>query len=149
MSDVTLPHIRPARAEERDELARLLQAAQLPLDGVDEGFPHCYVVTCVDEQVVGAAGLETYGAAGLLRSVVVDDSVRGQGLGRALVSERLEHARRLGLDRVFLLTTTAPAYFGALGFTPAARDEAPAEMRASVEFAGACPGSAVCLARRP
>lgn len=141
--------IRAARTEERDALVRMLQAAQLPLDGVDEGFPHSYAVACVDEQVVGAAGLETYGAAGLLRSVVVDDSVRGQGLGHALVSERLEHARLLGLERIFLLTTTAPAYFGALGFTPAARDEAPDEMRASVEFSGACPASAVCLARRP
>jgi len=141
--------IRAARADERDALARLLEAAQLPLDGVDEGFPHRYAVACVGERVVGAAGLETYGAAGLLRSVVVDDSVRGQGLGRALVQERLEHARRLGLGRIFLLTTTAAAYFRALGFAPASRDEAPAEMRASLEFAGVCPASAVCLSRGP
>jgi len=139
--------IRPALAGERDLLERLLQAARLPLDGVAVGFPGRYVFACVDEHVVGAAGLETYGAAALLRSVVVRDGVRGQGLGRALVEDRLEHARALGLGRVFLLTTTAEAYFRSLGFAPAARDEAPAEMRASAEFTGACPASAACLAR--
>lgn len=140
--------IRPARAEELDALVRLLQAAALPLDGVAEGFPQRYSVACIDERVVAAAGLETYGDRGLLRSVVVHDSVRGQGVGRALIEERLECARRLGLQRVFLLTTSAEAYFRGLGFTPADRHDAPAGMQASAEFAGACPASALCLAYR-
>lgn len=138
--------IRRARAGELDALVHLLQEAQLPLDGVAAGFPHCYAVACVAERVVAAAGLEQYGAAGLLRSVVVHDSVRGQGVGRALVEERLERARKLELTRVYLLTTTAAAYFRALGFTPAERGDAPAELQASAEFAGVCPASAACLA---
>jgi N-acetylglutamate synthase-like GNAT family acetyltransferase len=141
--------IRAAEAGEKDELERMLRAAKLPFAGVAEGFPDCYVIARSSEGVVGAAGLQTYGAAGLLRSVVVHDSVRGQGLGRALVEERLAYARALGLDRIFLLTTSAEAYFKALGFEPAAREEAPANMQASAEFAGACPASAACLARRP
>jgi N-acetylglutamate synthase-like GNAT family acetyltransferase len=116
--------IRAAEAEEKDELERMLRAAKLPFAGVAEGFPDCYVIARSSEGVVGAAGLQTYGAAGLLRSVVV-------------------------LDRIFLLTTSAEAYFKALGFEPAAREEAPANMQASAEFAGACPASAACLARRP
>jgi len=141
--------LRAARASERDQFERLLHAAELPLAGVATGFPDCYVVARSDERIVGAAGLETYGAAGLLRSLVVHHSVRGQGLGRALVEERLERARMLGLARVFLLTTNADAYFEALGFVPAARAEAPENMQLSPEFAGACPASAACLARRP
>lgn len=138
--------IRSARAGELDALVQLLEAARLPLDGVAAGFPQSYAVACVNEQVVAAAGLEPYGGAGLLRSVVVHDTVRGHGVGRALVEERLDHARELGLNRVFLLTTTADGYFRALGFTPAERGEAPAEMQNSAEFAGACPASAACLA---
>jgi amino-acid N-acetyltransferase len=140
--------LRGARAEELDALVQLLQAARLPLDGVAEGFPHHYAVACVAERVVAAAGLEPYGAAGLLRSVVVHDSVRGQGLGRALIEDRLERARALDLERVFLLTTSADAYFRTLGFTPAERGDAPAAMQISAEFSGACPASATCLARR-
>lgn len=141
--------LQAARASERDQLERLLHTAELPLAGVAAGFPDCYVIARSDERVVGAAGLETYGAAGLLRSVVVHESMRGQGLGRALVEERLGHARAIGLDRVFLLTVSAEAYFAALGFVPAARAEAPASMHVSPEFAGACPATAACLARRP
>lgn len=141
--------IRTARAAERAELEGLLRAAELPLAGVVEGFPECYVFAQSKERVFGAAALETYGTAGLLRSVVVHHSVRGQGLGRALVEERLGRARELGLERVFLLTTSAEAYFEALGFVRVARAEVPAIMQVSAEFAGACPASAACLGRRP
>lgn len=140
--------IRDARGGELEAVSHLLQAAELPLDGVAEGFPHHYAVACIDERVVAAAGLEPYQAAGLLRSVVVHGSLRGQGVGRALLQALLGRARRLGLERVFLLTTNADAYFRALGFTPAARSEAPADMQVSVEFAGICPASAACLAYR-
>jgi N-acetylglutamate synthase-like GNAT family acetyltransferase len=98
--------------------------------------------------VVAGAGLEPYGGAGLLRSVVVHESVRGQGVGRALVEERLERARLLGLNRVFLLTTTADDYFRALGFTPAERADAPAEMQNCAQFSGVCPARAACLVYR-
>lgn len=141
--------IRAPGAANRHELERLLHAAELPLAGVVKGFPECYVFAQSSKRVIGAAGLETYGDAGLLRSVVVHESVRGQGVGRALVEERLERARALGLARVFLLTTSAGAYFKGLGFVPAMRTEVPATMQVSAEFAGACPTSAACLARRP
>lgn len=141
--------IRAARADDHDAVVGLLEAAELPLAGVDAGFPSHYAVASIEERVIGVAGLEPYAAAGLLRSVAVHDSVRGQGLGRALVEERLEHARSVRLDRIFLLTTSADGYFRALGFAPADRREAPPNMRASAEFAGACPASAACLARRP
>jgi amino-acid N-acetyltransferase len=127
----------------------LLSRAALPLDGVEDGFPDAYVVACAEGALIGVAGLEQYGVFGLLRSVAVDEGVRRRGVGRALVTERLERARSLGLDRVFLLTTTAARYFETLGFAPAPRQEAPEAMRASPEFAGVCPASAVCLARRP
>jgi amino-acid N-acetyltransferase len=127
----------------------LLSRAALPLDGLDDGFPGAYVVACTDGAVIGVAGLEQYGVFGLLRSVVVDEGLRRHGVGRALVVERVARARSLGLERVFLLTTTAPRYFEALGFAPTPRREAPEAMLASWEFAGVCPASAVCLTRRP
>jgi len=94
--------------------------SELPLDGFEERFPGAYVVACVDEAIVGVAGLEQYGDAGLLRSVAVDRSVQGSGVGRSLVDDRVRRARELALDRVILLTTTAAPYFRVLGFEPSA-----------------------------
>jgi len=99
-------------------------------------------------EVVGAAGLELYADGALLRSVVVDASVQGQGLGRRLIEAALALADRRGLSTVFLLTTTAAGLFPRFGFERIERDDVPESVRASVEFQSACPASAVVMRRR-
>jgi amino-acid N-acetyltransferase len=54
--------------------------------------------------------------------------------------------RARGLRAVYLLTTTAADYFRRFGFEDARRDEAPAVLQRSSEFASVCPASAACLA---
>jgi amino-acid N-acetyltransferase len=46
---------------------------------------------------------------------------------------------------VYLLTTTAHAYFPRFGFTRVARDEVAPAVRESEEFRGACPDTAVAM----
>jgi amino-acid N-acetyltransferase len=123
----------------------LLTEAGLPTDGLEDQFGPRYSVAEVGGALVGAAGLEVYGAFGLLRSVVVASSHRGTRLGKALVADRLAWARGAGLTAVFLLTTTAPRFFAALGFERAAREAAPEEIRSSPEFASVCPGTSVLM----
>ena len=97
---------------------------------------------------MGAAGVEVYGGAGLLRSVAVDPDWRGRGLGQRLTEERLRWAAARGLGTVYLLTTTAAGFFPRLGFAPVARDEVPPEVRGSLQFAGVCPSTAAVMALR-
>ena len=125
----------------------LLLAAELPPEGLEDQFGPRYAVAEAGGALVGAAGMEVHGAFGLLRSVVVAPSHRGTGLGKALVVDRLAWARREGLATVFLLTTTAPRFFAALGFERAARETAPEEIRSSREFASVCPGSSALMRR--
>lgn len=146
MSDA--PALRPAQARDLAAAAGLLGRCALPVAGLEDQFPAGYVVA-EGAGVVGLAGLEVHGGHGLLRSVAVDPAARAHGLGRALVANRLAHARALGLVSVFLLTTTAPRFFAALGFTPCERDRAPAELRATPEFAGVCPSTATCMVWTP
>lgn len=146
---VTVPQspcsIRKTTPRDLSEVERLLEAAGLPQAGLTNQFDHAYVVAESGTQVVGAAGLEVHGRHGLLRSVVVDPAWQGTGLGRRLVADRLSAAREAGLQSVSLLTTTARAYFTALGFRDSERGEAPDEIRSSVEFASACPSEAAFL----
>lgn len=142
-------------AAERDELPRileLLEEADLPVAGVDhaESF---LVARERDEQdqqgrLVGCIGLEAYGDVGLLRSLVVRPDTRGGGLGKLLVERLLETARARGVSAMYLLTTTADEYFPRFGFEPIPREQADSRLRASEEFRGACPDSAVCMWRR-
>jgi N-acetylglutamate synthase-like GNAT family acetyltransferase len=137
--------IRGATPRDLPEVERLLDAAGLPQAGLVDQFGPAYVVAESAAQVVGVAGLEVHGRHGLLRSVAVDPAWRGTGLGRRLVGDRLEAARTARLESVCLLTTTARAYFVALGFAERGRTEAPEAIRSSTEFASACPSEAAFL----
>ena len=136
--------LRSAREADLAEVLTLLGRAHLPAAGVAEAFSH-FVVAEHESKLVGAAGLEIYGASALLRSVVVEDSWRGTGVGRRLIDRALAEAKRRGIDDVFLLTNTAEHYFPRFGFACVSRDSVSEEVRASIEFQGACPSSAVVM----
>ena len=136
--------LRTARSADLAEVLALLGRAQLPTAGVAAALPH-FVVAESEGKLVGVAGLEVYGASALLRSVAVEDSWRGSGVGRSLIDRALGEARQAGIEDVFLLTTTAEHYFPRFGFSCVSRDEVRDEVRASVEFQDACPSSAVVM----
>ena len=87
---------------------------------------------------VGVVGYEVYNQSALLRSVVVDKELRGQGHGRALVERALEEVRKRSIHTVYLLTDTAEAYFKRLGFEPIGRDQIESAVRNSKEFTECC-----------
>lgn len=137
-----------AHPEDLPGVQQLLTGANLPIEGIETQFPMAYVVHRHGDAVVGVAGLERHGTAGLLRSVAVLPSHRGTGMGRELVGNRLRRARELGLLEVFLLTTTAAPYFARFGFARVERASAPVVLLESLEFTTLCPSSAACMVWR-
>ena len=75
-----------------------------------------YCVALRGDDVVGVAGIERYDDAGLLRSVAVDESLRGSGVGGMLVENRLQWAEENGITKLYLLTDTAAQWFPRYGF---------------------------------
>lgn len=139
--------IHLAEARDLPAVRRLLESQHLPLDGVDEHVS-TMVVARKGSEVVGAAAVELYADGALLRSVVVDPVVQGQGLGHRLSEAALRIAKDRGTRTAFLLTTTAEKFFPKLGFEPIVRNDVPASVQASAEFQSACPASAVVM-RKP
>ncbi|MBL8680428.1 MAG: GNAT family N-acetyltransferase [Myxococcales bacterium] len=127
------------------DVRALVGAAGLPVDDLAGQFPEGFVVVRDAGAIVATAGLESHGGVGLLRSVAVATSHRARGLGHALVRERLEAAARRGLSSVYLLTTTAEAFFREVGFAVVPRSSAPEALQKSPEFAAICPSSAICM----
>ncbi len=125
----------------------LLASAGLPLEGAREALGRG-VVGRVGGRVVAAAGVERYGDAGLLRSVVVDASARGAGLGREIVAAAEARARTEGISELFLLTETAAAWFPRLGYEVVERSAAAARVGASVEFTTVCRDTGVPMRKR-
>lgn len=139
--------IGPAHESDLPEVFRLLEAHHLPADGVTDHLATMVVATD-SGRLVGVAAVEVYADGALLRSVAVDSTQQGQGLGHRLVEAALEIARGHGVDTVFLLTTTAEHFFPKFGFEWVTRDEVPASVQASIEFRSACPASAAVMRRR-
>jgi amino-acid N-acetyltransferase len=140
--------LRTVRDTDRDVVAALLSEADLPVLGLQEQFGDGYVVAERDGDIVGVGGMEVYGCYGLLRSVVVKPGFRGEGLGEAIVFNRLKWSARRGLKAVYLLTTTVPGFFGRLGFNVTPRAEMPVEIQGSKEFTEACPATATAMVLR-
>ncbi|GAB4463711.1 MAG: hypothetical protein Kow0031_41600 [Anaerolineae bacterium] len=137
--------ITPATPADSPAIERLLRQADLPADDFAAHLPHFWVARH-NGAVVAAIGLEPYGDVGLLRSLVVAAEWRGQGLAARLCRQMFDTAAGLGIERLYLLTTTAADYFPRLGFRVVERDSAPPALQTTTEFASLCPASAVCMA---
>ena len=126
----------------------LLAAANLPTSDLSDEqlttFFYCGAATAPTALV----GLEIYGTEALLRSLVVDPSLRSTGLGSALVERAEAHAANQGVGTLYLLTTTAEAFFARRGYLRIDRAVAPAAIRSTREFAGLCPASSAFMCKR-
>src|SRR3970282_11587 len=80
--------LRAAVAPDLPQIVEMLHGAGLIVAGVEDHLG-AFLVAADGERVIGSAGLEVYGDVALLRSVAVDEGVRGQGLRRRLVTAAL------------------------------------------------------------
>lgn len=100
-----------------------------------------------DGHLLGLVGLEMHGRDVLLRSLAVTDAARGQGLGQLLVTHAEQHAAAQDAQTLYLLTTTAEAFFSQRGYRLAERATAPRAIAATRQFAGLCPAAAAFMCK--
>ncbi len=137
--------IAPLGPECRAEVIRLLEANRLPVSDLTDRIEMLGVWQ--ESRLVGVVGLEPLGDVGLLRSLAVDASARGAGLGGRLV-ERLEAlASGEGIGSLYLLTATAEAFFAQLGYACVPRALAPAAIQGTTEFSSICPSSSALMCK--
>ncbi len=133
-----------ASEQQRQAIVTLLQTEKLPGDDLPASLNNFFVA--VDgNRIIGAIGLEPYGNSGLLRSMVVNASYRNLKIASHLVQQLEDHAAGIGIDRIYLLTETAPGYFQRKGYQQITREEVPQELQSSSEFTHVCPVSAIVM----
>lgn len=128
-----------------DALQQALLQAGLPDSDLRSGHPVALFANRHTDQANAFIGLEVFGKIGLLRSLVVLESARGQGWGRSLVAALEKHASNIGITELYLLTTTAEAFFTHLGYRICHRSQVPAVIRHSRQFSALCPASALVM----
>lgn len=137
-------HLRPSAIA----VKALLAAADLPTEDLRaEHFEH-FIACGPEDSPSAVVGLELYGEVALLRSLVVAATARGQGYGTRLVAQAEAYASEQGVKDIYLLTTTAEAFFHRLGYAHCARAEAPAAIRQTAEFSSLCPAHSAFMRKR-
>ncbi|MGH8139900.1 MAG: arsenic resistance N-acetyltransferase ArsN2 [Steroidobacteraceae bacterium] len=126
----------------------LLTAAALPALDLTEGHMEHFFFIGPEAAPIGLIGVEFCGSEALLRSLVVARDRRSEGIGGALVDHVESHAHARGARSIFLLTTTAEAFFSRRGYVRAARQSAPSTIRNTREFAHICPAGSAFLVKQ-
>lgn len=126
--------IAPARMADVDRIHQLIthwaERHLMLFRGLEELYEHIrdfrvYVDENDNDNVLGCCSLEVvWRDLGEIKSLAVDPDHRGGGIGRALVSDALAEADRLGLSKVFALTFEV-AFFENLHFERVAKDTLP------------------------
>jgi amino-acid N-acetyltransferase len=142
----SMPTIRPAMAADYKQLVSLLQEENLPIVDIDKRLPHFFVAV-EDPIIVAAIGMEYYGEAALLRSMITAAAYRGRGLASELIDTLFEYAREKGVRSIYIVTTTAEKYFLQKGFERIERSLVDAPVLQSAEFNGLCPSTAAIMRR--
>jgi amino-acid N-acetyltransferase len=139
--------IRASRAADFSGVRDLLIAGRLPTEDLNRAPGLRFWVAEDQNRIVGAVGLETWGPAGLLRSLVVSPSYRQRGLGSSLTTMLEREARTEGIGVLVLLTETAEAFFKRHGYQVIEREYVAEEIKHSAEFQSLCPASAICMTK--
>jgi len=91
--------IERATPEDGEAILELLRANTLPVEGALDHLHHALVARC-QGRVIGSAALEVYDDGALLRSVAVEATHRGRGVGQQLTAAALELAGTLDFMNV-------------------------------------------------
>jgi amino-acid N-acetyltransferase len=126
----------------------LLKGEGLPASDLTDAHLEHFFYAGSDGSPTAMVGLEMYGTDALLRSLVVSAKTRAMGLGSRLVRHAEEYASSRQVRAIYLLTTTAEAFFQRLGYRRIDRSEAPPSIQATREFAGLCPASSAFMTKR-
>ena len=130
--------------ERRNEIISLLQSQNLPTGDLPASLSSFYIAL-EDDKIIGVIGMERYGQYGLLRSMVVHPAHRNKQIAETLINILEDGASSSGIDSVYLLTETAAGYFEKKGYKKIDRIQVPEQVKASSEFSGVCPVSAIVM----
>ena len=140
------PLVRTATARDAGSIRALLELDGLPTADLVSSQPE-FIVACLGTRIIGTGALQRFGAAALLRSVVVEVGARGAGVGHLILQELERRARAAGVTELILLTQTAKPFFERQNYRTIERESVPPAMNASEEFRSLCPQAATCMAK--
>lgn len=128
------------------DIISLLDNNKLPSNDCNEHIKN-FIVIENNNEIIGAGGLEVYDDIGLVRSIVVDQQYRSNGIAKKLYKLIEAQAYQFNIKSLYLLTETAIEYFNKLGFEIKQRSEIPITIIQTKQLKELCPASATVMYR--
>ncbi len=116
------------QSRDLEQVRAMLSAAGMITEGI-EWPPACYLVAWFGHEAAGVVGIESRLNAALVRSVLVAETMRGRGIGAALVAAARKAAHTRGAKMLYAFSTDAGEFFQRFGFELAPLDELVAALR--------------------
>lgn len=138
--------IIPASPDQFPNAIELISTSGLPVDDISSGT-QLFVMEDSDE-VIGTVAVEYNFNDALLRSLSVKENKRGHGVGQQLVDFIEDYVKKQGVLTIYLLTTTAAAFFQNRDYTIVPRETAPDFIQTTSEFRSVCPSTAVFMKKK-
>jgi N-acetylglutamate synthase-like GNAT family acetyltransferase len=107
--------LRAAGLADLSRLNQLLEKASLPSGHIEE-FIENFVVIENEGALAGGGGFERNDFTAVLWSVVVEEALRGRGLGRWIAEALMEQARGAAVTDFCLFTIDSHEFWRRLGF---------------------------------
>jgi len=130
-----------AVSEKDSEVLALINKTALPIHDISDNVELFAIKE--NEQVVGTIGMERNERFALLRSL--SEKQRGKGYGDTLVRFLEDKAKQKRIETIYLLTTTAEAFFSKKGYVTIQRSDVPEFIRLTSEFSSTCPSTAIVM----
>jgi amino-acid N-acetyltransferase len=137
--------IRRGRSGDLATAQTWLAEAGLPIEDLTATEMGAFLIALTESKPVGMIGLESYSHIGLLRSLIVDEQYRGNGLGAYLVAALEAKATADGVSELWLLTIDADQFFAGHGYETTQRVDVPITIQYSAEYSLLCPDDAVLM----
>jgi amino-acid N-acetyltransferase len=135
-----------ASADDLDAVVGLLRGCGLPHEDIGEHLTDL-IAAKQGKNLIGSVALQACDGVCLLRSLAVIKPCRDSGVATDLVARIVAYARSKRIERLFLLTSTAPEFFAKHGFEPFDRTLAPIAILGTKEFRSLCPSTATCMSK--
>jgi amino-acid N-acetyltransferase len=136
-------NIVPASQNGFSAAIALLKKNNLPTEDLDPG-KQLFVVEEGDNVVATVAVEYNYNDA-LLRSLSVSEEKRKSGIGAELVEFIEGYVQKQGVQRIYLLTTTAADFFSKRGYTIIDRNNIPEFIKNTKEYSTICSSSSTLM----
>jgi len=136
-------NIVPASQNSFSAAVELLKKNNLPTEDINPGT-QLFVIE-ENDSVIGTIAVEYNFDVALLRSLSISEQKRNSGIGQMLVAFIENYVQKQGVRSIYLLTTTAEAFFLKKGYESVDRNEVPDFIKNTKEFSIICPASSILM----